>query len=134
LRRALELREAIYSLFRAGSAAVEAPALLVLNEALSEAMAAAELHPAGDRFSWGWPVGDGSLTQILWPIARSAAELLTSSDLRRVKFCPGHCCGWLFLDRTRNGRRRWCEMEVCGSRDKMRRYHLRQRVARSGLH
>ena len=135
LRSALELREALYSVFRAAIAAAETPALAlgVLNRVLSEAMAAAEVHPRDHGFAWDWPMDDPRPLQILWPIARSAAELLTIPDLRRVKFCPAWDCGWLFLDRTRNFRRRWCEMEACGSRDKMRRYHQRQRAAATDL-
>ena len=131
LRRALELREAIYGLFRAIIASQSAPAssLQPLNRTLSEAMAAAGIRPATEGFTWGWPDDQPQPKRILWSIARSAAELLTGPDLDRVKFCPGEGCGWLFLDKTRNGKRRWCEMEVCGSRAKMRRYHQRRRAA-----
>ena len=131
LSRALELREAIYALFRAVIASQGAPAssLQPLNRTLSEAMAAAGIRPAAEGFTWGWPDDEPQPMRILWAIARSAAELLTGPDLDRVKFCPGEGCGWLFLDKTRNGKRRWCEMEVCGSRAKMRRYHPRRRAA-----
>ena len=131
LSRALELREAIYALFRAVIASQGAPAssLQPLNRILSEAMAAAGIRPAAEGFTWGWPDDEPQPMRILWAIARSAAELLTGPDLGRVKFCPGEGCGWLFLDKTRNGKRRWCEMEVCGSRAKMRRYHQRRRAA-----
>ena len=128
---ALELRETIYALFRAVNASQGAPAssLQPLNRTLSEAMAAAGIRPAAEGFTWGWPDDEPQPMRILWAIARSAAELLTGPDLDRVKFCPGEGCGWLFLDKTRNGKRRWCEMEVCGSRAKMRRYHPRRRAA-----
>jgi predicted RNA-binding Zn ribbon-like protein len=93
-------------------------------------MAAARIRPVGAGFAWDWPAARPAAPEgLLWPIARSAAELLTGAQLARVKFCPGHGCGWLFVDRTRNGRRRWCEMEVCGSRAKMQRYHQRRRSA-----
>ena len=63
---------------------------------------------------------------MLWPIVTSAVELLTSPEARRVKVCPGlGDCGWLFLDTSKSGRRRWCSMEGCGSRSKMRRYYAR---------
>jgi predicted RNA-binding Zn ribbon-like protein len=92
-------------------------------------MATAGIRPAGEGFTWSWRDDEPQPMRILWSIARSAAELLTGPDLHRVKFCPGEGCGWLFLDKTRNGKRRWCEMEVCGSRAKMRRYHQRRRAA-----
>ena len=135
LRRALELREAIYALFRAIIASQGPPAasLQPLNRILAEAMAAAGVRPAAEGFTWGWQDDEPQPMRILWSIARSAAELLTGPDLGRVKVCPGHGCGWLFLDKTRNGKRRWCEMEVCGSRAKMRRYHQRRRAAESAF-
>jgi len=133
--RALSLREAIYGLFRAAVAGAPPPdaSLAIFNAALSEAMAAAALRPdATGGFTWGWSPVANSAAELLWPIAHSALRLLTGRELGRVKLCPGHGCGWLFLDRTRNGRRRWCEMEVCGSRAKMRRYHQRRRLAAAG--
>jgi predicted RNA-binding Zn ribbon-like protein len=65
------------------------------------------------------------LDRVLWEAAASAADLLTSPDLARVKTCPGAGCAWLFLDRSRNGTRRWCDMSVCGNRAKARRHYSR---------
>lgn len=131
LERALELREGLYRLFRAiiAGEAPPAAALAVLNRTLAEALAAAQILPAAGGYRWGWREDDRRPMRLLWPVARSAAELLTGGLLPRVKFCPGEGCGWLFLDTTRNGTRRWCEMAVCGSRAKMRRYHQRRRRA-----
>ena len=131
LRRALELRDALHASFPRRHRAQGAPAssLQPLNRTLSEAMAAAGIRPAAEGFAWRWPDDEPQPMRMLWPIARSAAELLTGPDLDRVKFCPGGVCGWMFLDKTRNGKRRWCEMEVCGSRAKMRRYHQRRGTA-----
>ena len=55
----------------------------------------------------------------------SARELLTTDRLRRVRQCPAHDCGWLFLDTSKNGSRRWCRMDGCGAKAKMRRYRAR---------
>jgi len=59
-----------------------------------------------------------SLEAILWPIAGSAGELLTSDDLGRVRQCGGKTCRWMFVDRSKNRSRRWCDMKVCGNRPK----------------
>jgi predicted RNA-binding Zn ribbon-like protein len=64
----------------------------------------------------------------LWPVARSAAELLTSGDLARVGQCPGEECGWLFLDTSRAGRRQWCDMADCGNLAKVRRFRDQRRA------
>jgi len=62
---------------------------------------------------------------MLWPIMRSAAELLTNGPLDRLKQCAG--CSWLYLDASRNRTRRWCEMRVSGNRAKARRHYERPR-------
>jgi predicted RNA-binding Zn ribbon-like protein len=129
LERALCLRDALHAIFTAVSKGGPAPAaaLAEFNACLAEAMAAAAIESTPQGFAWRWTAAAMPPESLLWPIVRSAAELLTEGDLTRIKVCAGCFCGWMFLDRSRNGRRRWCEMEICGSRAKMRRYHQRQR-------
>jgi predicted RNA-binding Zn ribbon-like protein len=130
-RRAIALREAIHAIASA-LAQHEAPpsdALPLLNQELSRAMSQAALHRDNEGFAWDWSDAELALDRPLWPLARSAAELFTGADLARIKQCAGQHCGWVFLDLTKNNRRRWCEMEVCGSRAKVRRYRQRQRQA-----
>jgi predicted RNA-binding Zn ribbon-like protein len=57
-------------------------------------------------------------------IVRDAGDLLTG-DLRRVKRCPAHDCLWLFHDDSKNLSRRWCAMDDCGTKAKVRRYRER---------
>lgn len=65
-------------------------------------------------------------------VAVSVVSILSDErEISRVKLCPGDDCGWLFLDETRNGRRRWCLMETCGNRAKARRNYARRREASS---
>ncbi|HWA42096.1 MAG TPA: ABATE domain-containing protein [Hypericibacter adhaerens] len=131
LQRGLALREAIHGIASALAhhEPLPADALAILNRELSRAMGQARLHAAESGFAWDWSESEPALDRPLWPIARSAAELLAGGGLDRVKQCGGQHCGWVFLDLTKNGRRRWCEMEVCGSRAKVRRYRERQRQA-----
>lgn len=129
LERGFRLREAIYRLF-AGPGAGDAD-LATLNEELSEAMEHARVVRAGPGFAWIWPDTD-DLARPLWPVARSAAKLLTSPELERVGECLGGNCGWLFLDTSRNRRRTWCSMEGCGNRAKARRHYARRRGAPGG--
>lgn len=123
-RRALELREALYRLFTA-----EPPMqgdLARLTDEVHRAWAMAKLARTAGGWAWRWdtPV---ELDRVLWPIAQSGAELLTSSQVGRVRECEGHNgCGWLFLDTSKNGRRRWCDMRVCGNRAKARRHRQRE--------
>jgi predicted RNA-binding Zn ribbon-like protein len=64
---------------------------------------------------------------LLSRVLHAAIELAFSPDFTKVKICPG--CGWLFIDRTRNGAKRWCIATLCGNRYKMHRYYRRQRRA-----
>ena len=74
----------------------------------------------------GWRVDSARPLELpLLRVAWAAGDLLTSGDLDRVKTCPGTECGWLFLDRS--GRRRWCSMESCGNRAKVRAHAARHR-------
>lgn len=130
--RSIELREAIYRIFSA-IAAQQSPGsadLAVLNRALAGASAHQVIVAAGDGYEWAWQAGDAQdLDQMLWPIARSAADLLTSADLDRVRECADEDgCGWLFYDTSRNRSRKWCSMESCGNRAKARRHYHRHQV------
>jgi len=129
LRRALRLREAIHAIAKAASRATQppAPAVALLNRELGRAMARTRLEPSARGFVWRWGAARPALDAMFDPILRSAAELLVGEPQSRLKQCPGRHCGWVFLDRTKNRRRRWCEMEVCGSRAKARAYRARRR-------
>src|SRR3989442_8269959 len=68
---------------------------------------------------------------LIWPIARSAADLLTSDEQRQlVRECGAPDCLWLFLDTTKNRSRQWCSMQSCGNREKARRHYQRLRAQR----
>jgi predicted RNA-binding Zn ribbon-like protein len=81
------------------------------------------------RMEWVWAAPTGALDGMLWPVARSAAELLASPELERVRVCADARCGWLFLDASRGRRRKWCSMLHCGNRAKARRFFARRRGA-----
>ena len=80
------------------------------------------------KASWVWP-DPLPLASVLWHIALSAGELLTSSELSLVKKCDGRNCGWLFVDSSKNHSRRWCSMDVCGARAKMRTLYARTKAS-----
>ncbi len=128
--QAREVREVIYRVFAAVAGGEQAALgdLGQLNTRLQEALAHAELVQTGEGFGWGWGPANGAFDQMLWPIIRSAADLLTSGDLGRVRECSGDTCGWLFVDTSRNHSRRWCDMEDCGNRAKARRHYQRKRA------
>jgi predicted RNA-binding Zn ribbon-like protein len=124
--RAIELREALYRLFRAPHRP-SADALVTLNEELQRATVSVERHQRAYQAVWR---STSVVDDLLGAIARSAAELLTSHQLAYVRECAGDGCGWLFLDASKAHRRRWCSMAVCGNRAKARRHRDHQRRAR----
>jgi predicted RNA-binding Zn ribbon-like protein len=65
---------------------------------------------------------------ILWPIVRSAADLLVSDHLPFVRACSSKTCQWLFVDTSKSHRRRWCNMRLCGNRAKVSRFYARQKT------
>jgi predicted RNA-binding Zn ribbon-like protein len=132
-RRAVALREAIWRAFARiaqGRQPSEDDIELISREA-ADALGHAQVVRADDGFSWTWPETD-DLARPLWPIARAASDVLTSAEDRaHLRECADDTCAWLFVDRTKNHSRRWCDMSTCGSRNKMRDYReRRKRVAR----
>lgn len=137
LRRAKALREAIYDTCSAIAAGKTpgAPQVAALNESLARILAGSKLVSQGRGLAWTRDDNSGLLDDALWAVARSAADLLTSpAALAQVRECAADTCGWLFLDRSKNGSRRWCDMKVCGNRAKVRcfRRRARERSRRRG--
>jgi predicted RNA-binding Zn ribbon-like protein len=131
LRRAIALRELIYRIFSAivhGVMPVRADTHK-LNRALSDSLSRMRLVPAGGSFEWGWAEDGDALERPIWYVVQSAAMLLTSSRLDRVRQCKDDYCGWLFFDMSKNRSRRWCSMEDCGNRAKARRHYRKSRTA-----
>jgi predicted RNA-binding Zn ribbon-like protein len=96
-----------------------------LNSYLREHMAEPDLRSAGRKFELKWGASGSPLQRVWGEITRSAVSLLTSDRLDRVRQCAGDRCTWLFLDTSRNGLRRWCDMQACGNRAKVRRFRQR---------
>jgi predicted RNA-binding Zn ribbon-like protein len=134
LQAAVELREAMYVVFSAVIAkrAVPASALGLLNGYIQLAAQHVSLAPANGGFAWrydNYADSAGGFETMLWPIVRSAAELLASGNLPFVRACSSKTCQWFFLDTSKNHRRRWCSMKLCGNRAKVRKFYERQREA-----
>src|SRR5262245_20717495 len=75
----------------------------------------------------GWAGLEESLDGPMWPVVWDAVQLLASGEVERLRVCGGENCGWVYVDRSRNGLRRWCEMETCGTAAKNRRRGRRPR-------
>jgi predicted RNA-binding Zn ribbon-like protein len=121
-----KLRDRVFASIAKGKEANGAD-LAELNKMVQEALSRLAITPVGEGYDWTWVPEEKALEQMLWPIARSAADLLTSPELGRVKRCAREGCDWLFVDESKNHSRRWCSMSLCGSRVKARRYYRRQK-------
>ncbi|MFQ5645264.1 MAG: CGNR zinc finger domain-containing protein [Thiogranum sp.] len=132
LERAIALREAIYRIFSAVASGQppQTADVVILNVGLSEALVQLRVTQTANSFAWEWADDENAFDRMLWPVVRSAAELLTSKELNRAGQCADdRGCGVLFFDTSRNRSRRWCTMKDCGNRAKAQRHYKRKRTA-----
>jgi predicted RNA-binding Zn ribbon-like protein len=131
LERARALREASHRILSRliGGKEADAGDLARINAELAAAPPRRSLERAGRRLRWQGPAGPERLDRMLPALAWSTADLLAGAGVRRVKRCEAEDCGWLFLDQSRNMSRRWCQMEICGNREKAKRHYRRRRSA-----
>ncbi|KDN82043.1 CGNR zinc finger domain-containing protein [Kitasatospora cheerisanensis] len=140
LDRVRELREAVHELVTAllGAALPDeallgaggpAPAAAVerVEAHGKRAVAAARLTVRGGTPRWEAGVETSELDFLAHDLALRAFDLLRSAPWQRVRFCPGMRCGWLFIDKSRGGGRRWCSMATCGNSAKGRTHYRRKR-------
>ena len=131
LRQVVALRESLYGVF-GPIAHGEAPlpaALAVVTRRAARAMRSSAWARSETGFQPSWQ--RNSIDGLCDRLADDAVQLLRSDGINRIGSCAG--CGWLFLDVSRAHARRWCSMNACGVRSKMRRYHQRQMTATSDL-
>jgi len=128
----IALREAVWAVFSAlasGDVPRESD-LALIGDAAAAGAARSRLVYDRDGVGWSLPSDSDQLERPLWEIARSAAELLISDEHDRIKECASTTCEWVFLDRSRNHSRRWCDMSDCGNRAKARRFHAKKHAVR----
>ena len=127
---AIELREAIYRMFSALAASepVGEKELALLNRALAEAPECETLARADNGYAWAVNRIDMTAPGLLAPVLWSAADLVTHAEHRRVRRCANDACLWLFVDESKAGTRRWCDMSSCGNRAKSRRHYLKAKA------
>ena len=106
------------------------PDLDSLNAHLGSAYRNLRIENKNRRLEWSWNRKNQALDRVLWPVVRSAAELLTSEDRPKLHECESETCTWLFLDGSKNGTRRWCDMKRCGNRAKWHRHYEKNKPQR----
>jgi predicted RNA-binding Zn ribbon-like protein len=90
-----------------------------------------QLVKTKDGFSWESNADPLEFDSVLWPVVRSAVELMTGPNLTKLRRCAAENCDWLFLDMSKAGNRLWCDMTVCGNRAKAERYYKKIRKSRN---
>jgi predicted RNA-binding Zn ribbon-like protein len=130
LDRALALREAIFRIFVAVTLDTQPTEsdLVLLNRELERGMAGAQVMVTPNGYSWEWRKEQQAFDQMLGPIARSAAMLLTSDERKLVRKCACADCRWLYVDTTKNHSRQWCKSTSCGNRARVRRHREKQLI------
>ena len=129
LRRAVEIREAIFRIFKtvAEGRSPQDEDLALLSAIVAEAQGHARIVPGAHGFRWDWVETGSELDCMLWPVVRSASDFLTSDELDTLRVCASDTCNWLFIDTSKNHSRRWCNMKSCGNREKARRFYTRKK-------
>ena len=130
LKKVVASRDVVYRILTAivGGEIPNKSDLDKFNQALTAGLEKTKITATSNGFEWAWEKSDQTFDQMLWPILRATAELLTSQDIRRVGQCADdRGCGYLFFDTSRNHSRRWCSMESCGNRAKAKRHYQRKK-------
>ncbi|HYW71605.1 MAG TPA: ABATE domain-containing protein [Pyrinomonadaceae bacterium] len=128
LRRIRAVREQLFAVFNAiaGDDPIPADTLARIGNALHDCSARRRLSLEGTEVRWIWRPGARRTDYLLYPVLTAATDLLTSGAPGLVRQCEDAGCGWLFLDRSNAGTRRWCSMADCGNRNKARKYYQRE--------
>jgi predicted RNA-binding Zn ribbon-like protein len=129
---AVVLREAIYRIASAlaCSEPIRGQDFAALGRAVSQAPARRQIVRASVGYAWRIELGKVSRAGVsaptlLAPVLWSAADLVVGDARRRIRRCANDACLWLFVDASKNGTRRWCDMASCGNRAKARRHYLK---------
>jgi predicted RNA-binding Zn ribbon-like protein len=133
-RTALQARQVLERAFSAIAQRQPAGgAVTDFNRLLGRALEHMRVVPAtggragAPKLRLGWRDLESRLDSVLWPVLWSAASLIASDEAAQIRICGGPDCGWMYVDRSRNGLRRWCQMATCGTREKSRRRYRRAR-------
>ena len=127
LGRAWSFRRALHDCLRAAARREPPPEASVtyINATIADSAPTFVLAPRADGIAFTIPAGP--FPDLLRPVIHSALHLLLSPEITRLRECAAERCGKLYLDHTKNGSRRWCDMDTCGNRAKARRHQARRR-------
>jgi predicted RNA-binding Zn ribbon-like protein len=127
---AIALRESLYRLFAAVAAKTKplSSDVAMLRAALAVAPMRRDLVHDGNFYAWRIATPEPAAPSLLAPLLWSAGDLLTGAAAKRLRLCDNDKCLYLFIDNSRAGARRWCNMKACGNRAKAHRHYRKSRA------
>jgi predicted RNA-binding Zn ribbon-like protein len=122
---AIAMREAIFRIFSAFATGEEVALadFTALEHALAKAPSRNALRRADGAYAWRIAGPLLTMPQLLAPVLWSAGDLMVNAARRRIRRCANAQCLWMFIDESKSGTRRWCQMSACGNRAKARRHY-----------
>ena len=122
---AIAVREALFRIFAAfaGGETVRDHDFAALRRALAEAPARSQLARGNGTYAWRIEPVRPTAPDLLAPVLWSAGDLVLNAGRFRIRQCANEKCLWLFVDESKSGTRRWCDMASCGNRAKARRHY-----------
>ncbi len=128
---AIELRSALYRIFNAAAsgASAEAADIALLNDWRTRSARHCEIRQEAGVFRRGCTEEAPAQERAMRLIVDAAEDLLLYGRLERLRGCGGEQCEWMFLDLSKNGRRRWCSMATCGNDHKVKQFRKRKKKA-----
>lgn len=126
-KEAISLRELLYGIFSRISRDkdVQSQDIIKFNKLISQYFSKLQLKYSNGKYLQFWNFGKGDFHYILAPVVMDAYTLLLDNRYDRIKECPK--CGWIFDDKSKNGKRKWCSMQTCGSNVKALEWYHRQK-------
>jgi len=127
----IQLREALYRIFTAVAAHAEPASadIEIFNRKLTAAPARTQLVKHDGAYLWRANLKP-QLPDLLAPILWTAGDMLAEPRRDRIRLCANEKCVWLFLDDSKSGTRRWCDMKACGNRAKAHRHYEKKKKAK----
>jgi len=128
LADARRIRAALRALAERGAQteAIRHEVLAEINRVLGRSAGTRRVEDRGDEgFVRSFVPGGDAFAGLMIPVIESAADAFVLGELPRVRRCAASTCSHVFLDTTKNGRRRWCDMKTCGNRAKAARHRKR---------
>lgn len=131
LSEAIKMRETIYRSLSAIAQGrpVADKDFAGLTRVIAETPSRNALVRSDGRYAWRIGELRPEAAHLLAPVLWSAGDLILAAGRRRIRRCANEDCLWLFLDESKSGTRRWCDMTTCGNRAKARRHYDRSKQA-----